>query len=393
MMRTCRNRPPRKLGIPASRRGFVLVLTAVLIVVIFAMLAFSVDMASLALTKTQLQIAADAAALGSCQELPAGLGRQPELDQHDLTELARDAAVFVAGQNRNGGMSGTYVDPFQDVRFGQTVWNSPLNRWETEWDVPPFNTVRVQTRRSSKGSEFGDRQIDLAFAPVIGINQTSLQTTATAALLPGVGIYLPVGSSETVHMLPFALDLPSWEALMDGVGQDEFSYDPVTGNVSSGPDGILEVDLYPYGIGSLPPGNRGTVDLGAPNNSTADLKRQILHGLNAYDLSFFGGEIRTDNGPIQLNGDTGISAGMKGELEQIKGRPRLIPLFTHVSGPGNNAMYTVPKFVGIRIMYVQLTGNNKRVIVQPAPFVSKHVIRGGTTIEPDSYFSPPRLIN
>ena len=75
-----------------------------------------------------------------------------------------------------------------------------------------------------------------------------------------------------------------------------------------------------------------------------------------------------ENGELSLNGDTGISAGVKDELVSIKGEPKVIPIFTQVNGPGNNATYTIVKFVGIRIMDVKLTGNmnGKRVIIQPA---------------------------
>ena len=43
------------------------------------------------------------------------------------------------------------------------------------------------------------------------------------------------------------------------------------------------------------------------------------------------------NGKLYLNGDTGISAGVKDELASIIGKPRIIPVFESVSGNGNNA--------------------------------------------------------
>ena len=116
--------------------------------------------------------------------------------------------------------------------------------------------------------------------------------------------------------------------------------------------------------------------------------------MNANDLSYFGGQLSFANGPLIINGDTGISAGIKDDLDAIKGKPRLMPLFTSVSGPGNNAMYTIPKFVGVRIVFVRLTGapSNKVVIVQPAPFVADTVIASKTTVTADSYFVPGGLI-
>jgi hypothetical protein len=96
---------------------------------------------------------------------------------------------------------------------------------------------------------------------------------------------------------------------------------------------------------------------------------------------------------LYVSGDTGISAGIKSQLNTIKGKPRAIPLFTAVSGPGNNATYTIERFVGIRIMDVKLTGGNKRVIVQPAPLMDPTVIAGPTTeVTEDSIFAMPKLI-
>jgi hypothetical protein len=43
-------------------------------------------------------------------------------------------------------------------------------------------------------------------------------------------------------------------------------------------------------------------------------------------------------------------------------------VFSSVSGPGNNAKYTIVGFAGVRIMEVVLTGSmsSKRVLIQPA---------------------------
>jgi hypothetical protein len=250
------------------------------------------------------------------------------------------------------------------------------------------------TLHRDQGGNGGDRPLPLFFAPVIGSHTAKLSAVATAALLPGVGFSLKSGSSLHVGVLPIALDLGTWNNLMAGVGTDDFSYNPSTGQVSAGQDGILEVNLYPTGSNILPPGNRGTVDLGSPNNSTSDLTRQILQGLNDYDLSFFGGVLRYDQVPLQLNGDTGLSAAIKAPLDAIKGQVRAIPIFSAVSGPGNNAMYTIVKFVGIRVLDTQLTGSpsQKHLTVQPAPFVDSTVISGNVAVTKDSIFSPVTLV-
>jgi hypothetical protein len=260
-------------------------------------------------------------------------------------------------------------------------------------------TVRRNvTNGSGSPSTAGDGPLDLFFAPVFGTRKAGTQMTSTAAMLPAVGFRIEPGSGVLAGILPIALDVETWDALINhNVGSDNYSYNRNTGAVSEGGDGIREVNLYPNGTADLPPGNRGTVDIGTTNNSTADLVRQILYGINESDLASLksqGVDLNWSEGTIQLNGDTGLSAGIKDELEAIKGQPRAIPIFSAVSQPGNNAMYTIVKFVGVRIMFVQLTGKptSKRVIIQPAPMVDSTFKTGNKVIRTDSMFGPASLI-
>lgn len=382
---------------PHWRRGSIIVLGAAMLVMIMGFLAFTVDVGFIALTRAQMQAASDACVLAAAQELVPGF--QPGLSGASPTGVvgpAQEAAMEIAGLHRAGDKSSITIDPVYDVRFGQYRYQSASNNWEKIWGVAPYNMVEVTLRRTASGGDGpgGDGPLPLFFAPVIGVENAEVTTKSTAAMIPGVGFRIVPGSQMTAQVLPFALDKETWDDLVDnGVGVDNFRYVEETHSVVPGCDGILEVNLYPYGNKNLPPGNRGTVDIGAPNNSTNDLKRQILYGLNDYDLSFFGGELRLDQDvPLLLNGDTGISAGMKSQLQAIKGQPRAIPIFTAVSGPGNNAMYTIEKFVGIRIVEVVLTGSSKRVMVQPCPFADPTVIPGEGPIQVDSILSTPKLI-
>ncbi len=191
------------------------------------------------------------------------------------------------------------------------------------------------------------------------------------------GFQIPSGSSFKIGMLPFALDIETWQALQAGNAADQYTYDSTQGSVSPGPDGIREVNLYPQGTGS--PGNRGTVDIGGANNSTADIARQIIEGISTHDLQELGKPLALNaDGILELNGDTGISAGVKDELTSIIGETRIIPIFECVSGNGNNAKYRIVQWAGVRVLNVKLTGamNSKKLIVQPAPLLTKGVIIG-----------------
>ncbi|MBC8117269.1 MAG: hypothetical protein H7062_22970 [Candidatus Saccharimonas sp.] len=402
-----RLRCPTQKRLQPNRRGGVLVLTAIVLVFLVSIVAFAVDLGYIATTKTELQSAADASSLAAAIELVDGLGANPENTQSEMQTIAKAAAVAVAQKNGNGDLSSTYLDPASHMRFGQATWNSGQNRWDKTWGATPANIVEVVTHRDAGSSGQGDKSLDLFFAPVMGKTTTNLKTNAVAGVLPGVGFKIAPGSATKFGALPIACDETSWNALLGGTGSDGYSYNPDNGVVSSGGDGVKELNIYPDPNANLPSGNRGTVDLGNPNNSTNDLKRQILDGLDESDLSHFpNNTIRTDTGPAILNGDTGISAAIKAELSTIKGEPRLMPIFTAVGslqqatsgnmsgnkGSGNNVYYRVIKFVGVRVVFVELTGNNKRVIIQPATFSDSAVIAGKDPMATDSYFTKPHLI-
>jgi len=160
--------------------------------------------------------------------------------------------------------------------LGRAVWNAESGTWQKTWGATPYNMARVTLRRNQAETEdglantAGDRPLPLFFAPVIGHKNASLAVSATAALIPGVGFKILPGSDLKVGILPITLDEGTWNNMLAGAAPDNYSYDAETGAISNSSDGIKEVNLYPSGSNLLPPGNRGTVDFGSPNNSTAD---------------------------------------------------------------------------------------------------------------------------
>jgi hypothetical protein len=144
----------------------------------------------------------------------------------------------------------------------------------------------------------------------------------------------------------------------------------------------------------MPPGNRGTVDIGINNNSTSTLVSQILNGVTAAQLAPYGGQLIFSDTNLQLAGNPGLSAALQNALNQIYGQPRAIPIFTQVSGPGANAVYTIQKFVGVRVLNVKLSGSpsQKHCWVQPCPFTDGTVVPGNVTLTKDSILAPVQLI-
>ena len=368
-----------------TRRGAVAVLTALLLVGLLAVLAFSLDLGVVFVAQGEMQRAADAAALAAAWRLAESnvSGAESESTREWAAKQAAiniAAANFVLGQSPSLESSDIVLGEYSDLEQG--------SGFNAESERP--NAVRVTVRRTS-GS---NGAIPLFFARVLGRNSLDHQATATAAVATRIRGFR-IRDGENLSIIPITLDQETWDDLMSGGGTDNFTWDPETGEVQSGGDGIREVNLFPQNTGSS--GNRGTVDIGGSNNSTNDIARQIREGVSQADLDAIGGSLELDdNGELLLNGDTGISAGVKDELAEIIGKPRIIPVFREVHGPGNNAMYTIVNFVGVRIMNVKLTGpmNKKQVMIQPAPIVSKGIIPAteAFVVEPQSYVASPAWI-
>ena len=369
-----------------KRKGTILVLSAVLMVLVMAMLAFAVDLGFLYVAREEMQRTADSAALAAAWDLVDSGALTGDSNVAVMEESARDRAAQYAALNKvlrqSPGLAREDVvigflpnpsDPAASIDLSRT--NTP-------------NTVRVRVRRT----EAQNGNIPFFMAKVLGFNSLGAEVEATAALMNSFkGFQTP--SQGNLDLLPFALDQATWNDLVHGIGSDDWKWDPLMEEVQAGADGILEVNLYPQATGS--PGNRGTIDIGSNNNSTADIARQILEGISPSDMSYHGGKLEfDDNGELPLNGDTGISAGVKDELECIKGLPRIVPIFSEVTGPGNNAMYTIVQFAGIRIMEVKLTGkqSGKRVIIQPANIVARGGIPSPTSGTTAFVYSPVWLV-
>ncbi|MGW8256692.1 MAG: TadG family pilus assembly protein, partial [Thermoguttaceae bacterium] len=368
------------------KKGSILVLTAVLMVAMFAFLAFAVDLGYLEMVQTELQRSADASAIAAGWSLIDGEILYG-LDSPYAVSLAKGTAQDYVTANLVVQRALALAD--EDVTAGYLSNPFDPNSQFVTSGVPCYNAIRVRVRMT----DAQNNSVPLFFAKALGINSADAQAQATAAFLSDISGFNTPSDGENLGILPFAIDEDTWNQIMAGQGTDDWSYNSETGEVTSGQDTILEGNLFPQGSGS--PGNRGTVDIGSPNNSTADIARQILHGVSAEDLSYLGGKLALDeNGTLLLNGDTGISAGVKDELADIKGQPRILPVFNNVTGPGNNATYTIVKFVGVRIMEVHLTGSmsGKRVVVQPAPIYVKGAIPSTGGQSSNYIFSPVCLV-
>lgn len=376
-----------------KRRGVVAPYVAILTIPLMAMIAFAVDIGYIKVAQNQAQNAADAAALAGTGALMDRRVLQGELTQSQLYELARDAAQANAEANEVGNRHLTLLrnsdnDPQGEIVIGRI--SQPSDRGQSmTFGTSPYNSVQVRVRKNAERNG----GLALFFAPLLGFHEAEIQATATATYEDGItGFRIPSGET-TIKLFPFALEEESFLAMINRESEDAYSYNPDTGQVTSGGDGISEAKLFP--AHGTAPGNFGTVNIGPPNNSTNTMKRQILHGPNQGDLDYMGGKVElNDEGFLWLNGNTGVSAGFESELKTIIGQTRIIPIYrAPVIGNGNNAQFKIVHFAGVAILDVNLRGalRNKHITIQPEFVIEPGGYSDGRTGTSTYTYYPLRL--
>ncbi len=161
----------------SKRRGVILVLTAIALVVMLGFVALTVDVGLIQLTKTQLQSAADASALAGAMELSGTLADET------VRSNARAAATEVAALYRNGDRSSVTLDPINDITFGKINWNTATQSYQYVWGdaATPHNVIKVQAKRTADN---GNNRLPLFFAPFMGTKSVDVSAEAVATFQP-----------------------------------------------------------------------------------------------------------------------------------------------------------------------------------------------------------------
>ena len=154
------------------RRGATAVMVAVVTPVLIAFAALSVDVGVMYNAKTDMQRAADAAALAAAGQLGVMLEGDP------LVAARSMAKDFVA---KNLVLNKSCKIDNSDITFGQAV----VNNSGTGYDFIPTNITpnAVEVRiRHTEGSPNG--ALPLYFAAIFGIKHTDVTASATAMVIP-----------------------------------------------------------------------------------------------------------------------------------------------------------------------------------------------------------------
>src|SRR4051812_15478175 len=176
----------------ARRRGNIVAMTAILMMVMIAFVALAVDIGYLYTVRNELQRSADAAAIAATWELIDKDGQAGTETADSLAISARTKAAQFASLNKVGNQAPGLAG--DDVNVGYMSNPSDPNSAmlaTPSGKLPNAVYVRVQRTSAQNG------QVPLFFARAIGFDQATETAQATAAFRSGLsGFQMPSDGSN-----------------------------------------------------------------------------------------------------------------------------------------------------------------------------------------------------
>jgi Flp pilus assembly protein TadG len=396
----------------APRRGAIAPFAAILVVVLIGMVAFAVDTGYIVLTRTELQSAADAAALAGADPLMSAsiqyqmAAQNPQNAVNDYQTIilnsamrsARAQAKQYAADNGAGGVSSLTLSD-SDIEFGYMDASYNYTAYDANNPVFP-NTIKVTLRRDSSANG----TLGLFFAPVIGTSNVDVTATASATLMGGAASNFNTSiTGQNIKMLPLAYDVNAWNNFVKtGQWPD--------GTVYAGANGLPDLQVYPF-VNNV--GNFDWISLNQTHVGASTLWGWVQNGMAPSDVTALqsGGVIPLSSHPANTwdwVGDTGFKSSDVQSVNQYIGTTFLLPLFnpynssaanyTQGVGTGSGFTFDIVQFVGVKI--VRPPQLNQQVFLQPSMVLDPSVVftggaapvdtvTGGTSIT--TTFSYPRL--
>jgi len=317
-----------------SRRGATATLIAVLMIPILGIVSFGIDYGYLLAVRSDMQRAADAAALAGAQDLIHSLYASKNI------KTAR--ATVRKYVQANLGDSFSVLD--SDIEIGKYDTET-IYKKVSLMNQQPYDAIRVTLRRDG----LSNPSVGLRFAAALGIRDADVVVKATAILRKADRL------AAGADVLPFAVFYKEWES----IGKNSLF-------ILYG-DGKIENES-----GIKVSGNWGTVDIGLSNNSTDNLGDQIINGLRQHDLDALYKENRIQSSKeisagerIWLNADTGLSSGLKASVREIHGQVRLIPIYDMINATpdGNNLEFRVVHWGTVKVLYSHWKGSKSTFII------------------------------
>ena len=368
-----------------DRRGVLVPLVAVALVVVLGCTALVLDRLWLDGVRLELRVAAEAAALAAAGEMAGDelLERDPDLEQ--CVCRARTAAQKIAAVNVAAG-SPVVLDPSAtgDIRFGRLVESGRtgvIQFLESE-DEPRSILVMARRMRSR------NNPVALFLCGATGTCAADVEAWAEATLDNHV-VGLRPFSGVAIPALPLAIlkadgtgQRAAWDAQIEAeMGGDAYSFNAERGEVEDGGDGIPEIILK----SRTNSGDPDEINIRLLTFGSRSAAQQIRDGWRAEDLSEFGGELRLDGDPVAMDGTSKIGDEAGQALKRVIGQKRIVLLYDDVAGTALPGSVNCVAAVAGRVMAVRAVDGGYELTFQPSVLATRTAVLGAESADENRY--------
>ena len=178
------------------QRGSAAIWFALCLPVLIGFAALAIDLARLNLTKTELQNAADAAALAGARYLT------PQVNSDYNWSAAAKTAKDVTHLNYANGQ----LLAVENATIDSGYWNLKEQTFQTTGGAGFVPAIRA-TVRLSNGQTYGPGPVKLFFAPILGITGENIQEASAVAVIAPAG--------DGTGIFPFAISKKMFDTYWD----------------------------------------------------------------------------------------------------------------------------------------------------------------------------------
>jgi hypothetical protein len=333
------------------------------------LLAFTIDVGYIAWVATDLQTAADAAALAGAEKLqelyvqytlPGQVNKSSTLSR--ATTNTCDSPIATAEAfcscNKAGNVAILLRD--EDITFGYMTSHGTYHSNYGEYNGGFPNSITVVARRDDKSNS----PLSLFFGALFGFPTKNLTATATATIYSGDVTSLRAIAGVNAHILPVALDMNIWKTFYTtGLSPD--------GTMHVAANGSPQLQVYPCDATNTPP-SFGLLDLGPPSKQTPAFQNWSNEGDTPNDINYLVNQslvpVSTGN-PKNWKCGPDLTGTLLNNFQSQMGVPNLIPLFDPAGTPCANASYPIVGFVGVAISQADLSCGCMAISIQPSAII------------------------
>ena len=343
-----------------KRRGAMAMLLLGALVVLLGFSALALNLAWLTSHKVQLHRACQAAVLaGAVELLDPTVPPTPDVtaEARVAAAIAQARAFFAPNSSAILQTSGDSPDVVAGWCQDPTMPDAPVTQWT---GTGPVNAISVRgVRRRSNG-----QAVVMWFGNIFGTSSAEPAAVAIASMDQRIYGFRPldyVPVPMVPLMAPSTIQWPSGAVAAATGLSDDFSVDPRTGAVSSGPDQIAEVTL-------LAPAAATWLALSDVATNFNTLVLQVSEGIVPMDLGNIGGQLAlgTDGTlPVPAAAEPNLTQAemLLAALSAIQGQKRIWPI-GELETSGGQLFCRINGFVAGQVVDCSRSGTALTIVVQ-----------------------------